>query len=127
MPARRIPAPLVAFVAIALLGPVVARSTERGENGAGPRFDDGVSAVFRRRCVRCHGHEDSNAGLRLDSYTAVMRGGDQGPAVVGGDRANSLLYQKVIRRNRPAMPPRSKLSTRDIVLIRAWIDGGALP
>jgi len=106
--------------------PAAAEAAERGDRG-GPRFDDGAAAVFKRRCVRCHGANDQNAELRLDSYAAIMRGGEQGPAVIGGDLENSLLYQKVTRRNRPAMPPRSKLSPEDTEVIRAWIDGGALP
>jgi len=103
-----------------------ARASERSDRG-GPRFDDGVAAVFRRRCVRCHGSDDSGADLRLDSYDGVMRGGEQGPSVIGGDLANSLLYLKVTRRSRPAMPPKSRLSPQDLEVIRAWIDGGALP
>ena len=110
----------------AALGSGAARASERSDRG-GPRFDDGVAAVFRRRCVRCHGSEDPGADLRLDTYDGVMRGGEQGPSVIGGDLASSLLYLKVTRRNRPAMPPKSRLSPQDLEVIRAWIDGGALP
>jgi len=122
------PAVLVAAVLAggATLVPSPARASERSDRG-GPRFDDGVAAVFRRRCVRCHGAEDPGADLRLDSYDGVMRGGEQGPSVIGGDTTNSLLYQKVTRRSRPAMPPKSRLSPQDLEIIRAWIDGGALP
>lgn len=122
--------PVGAWVALATAGaalvPRTASAGERRDRG-GPRFDDGVAAVFRRRCVRCHGPDDQNADLRLDSYDAVMRGGEQGPSVIGGDPTNSMLYQKVTRRNRPAMPPKSRLSPQDLEVIRAWIDGGALP
>jgi mono/diheme cytochrome c family protein len=122
------PAALVAAILAgsAALVPSTARASERSDRG-GPRFDDGVAAVFRRRCVRCHGADDPEADLRLDSYDGVMRGGEQGPSVVGGDPTNSLLYQKVTRRTRPAMPPKSRLSPQDLEIIRAWIDGGALP
>ena len=122
------PATLVPMViaARASLAANTARASERSDRG-GPRFDDGVAAVFRRRCVRCHGSDDAGADLHLDSYDGVMRGGEQGPSVIGGDPTNSLLYQKVTRRSRPAMPPKSRLSPQDLEIIRAWIDGGALP
>jgi len=122
------PAVLVAVVLVGTgaISPTEARASERSDRG-GPRFDDGVAAVFRRRCVRCHGADEPGADLRLDTYDGVMRGGEQGPSVIGGDPTSSLLYQKVTRRNRPAMPPKSRLSPQDLEIIRAWIDGGALP
>lgn len=92
-----------------------------------PRFGDKVAAIFLGRCSRCHGQGKSMVELRLDSYDAVMRGSDSGPVVVPGDLAKSLLMQKVLRRDRPPMPPRRRLPRREIRAIRAWIRAGALP
>jgi hypothetical protein len=66
-------------------------------------------------------------GLRLDSYDAVMRGGQDGPVIVPGDPEASLLLQKVLRRDRPPMPPKKKLRRAEVRTIREWIEGGALP
>jgi mono/diheme cytochrome c family protein len=90
-----------------------------------PSFAAEVSAVLQRNCVSCHGEDEQSGGLRLDSYSAVMRGGDRGPVVVPREPADSLLLQKVTRRDRPFMPPRKTLAPRDILLLRSWIQGGS--
>jgi mono/diheme cytochrome c family protein len=93
-----------------------------------PRFADAVEAIFRARCVHCHGAQRIAAGgLRLDSYDAVMRGGERGPAVVPGNPRASVLLQKVLGRDRPAMPPRQPLPRSEKREIRAWIENGATP
>ena len=50
---------------------------------------------------------------------------DNGPVVIAGDHASSLLWQKV---NSGAMPPGNNedLNSDEIDLIAAWIDEGAL-
>jgi hypothetical protein len=92
-----------------------------------PTFQGSIAPVFRRHCVRCHGRHEAQAGLRLDSYQNVMRGGEQGPALIPGDLDASLLFLKVLRRDEPAMPPRKRLPARDLAKLRAWLEAGAPP
>ena len=94
---------------------------------AGATFDSTAAAVFRRRCLACHGPKDASGGLRLDSYRNAMLGGEQGPVIVPGDPRASLLFQKVLRRDRPPMPPRRSLTRGELEKIRVWIEGGAQP
>lgn len=93
----------------------------------GPRFGDRVARILKTRCARCHGAAEAQNGLRLDTYDAVMRGGQDGPAIVPGDPKASLLLQKVLRRDRPPMPPKKKLRRAEVTTIRDWIKAGALP
>jgi hypothetical protein len=86
-----------------------------------------VAALLERHCVRCHSAQDQNGGLRLDSYAALARGGESGPAVIPGDADGSLLIQKIEHRDRPVMPPRKKLDRATIATLRAWIKDGARP
>jgi mono/diheme cytochrome c family protein len=98
--------------------------------GAPPRraaFGDGVSAIFQVRCVRCHGPTEVSGGLRLDTYDAVMRGGDRGPAITPGNPGTSVLFQKVIHRDRPSMPPRKTLAVAEVRQIQRWIESGSVP
>lgn len=94
---------------------------------SGASFGRDVAPVLERWCVRCHGRREHEGGLRLDSYEALMRGGDSGPPVIAGDPAASLLVAKVERRNRPAMPPRARLPKTLVARLRAWIQAGAPP
>ena len=52
-----------------------------------------------------------------------MTGGNSGEAVVAGDHANSLLWQRV---ENGSMPPSGNLSSDQINLVAQWIDEGAL-
>jgi len=92
-----------------------------------PQFARDVAPVLRRNCVGCHGPDEQNGGLRLDSYAALMRGGDSGPPVIPGNSWESLIIKKVDHRDKPTMPPKKKLAPAVIEPIRAWIDAGARP
>ena len=92
-----------------------------------PSFARDVAPLLDRWCASCHGERHHHAGLRLDSYEAVLGGGDSGPAVIAGDVASSLLVAKIERRDRPAMPPRRRLPKPAVAVIRAWIAAGAAP
>ena len=118
-----------------LLGPLIAlglpRPAAASASPAAPpqpiTYSQNVAPLFGRWCVSCHSGAEAHAELWLDSYAGVIRGGETGPVVVPGDPAGSLLLAKVERRHRPAMPPRRKLPTAALRLIRAWIASGAAP
>ena len=116
---RRFPGAIAVVVICAMPG--------KPDAATDPTLGQRVAAIFMNRCSRCHGPSQSMADLRLDSYDGVMRGSDRGPVLVPGDPAKSLLMQKVLRRDRPPMPPRKRLPRKEIKTIRAWIRAGALP
>jgi hypothetical protein len=127
------------WVAIAALGALLAagaRATaggkaERPDSAAEPvepaTFARDVMPVLGRYCETCHGDRQQHGGLRLDSYDALMRGGDGGPVVIAGDARGSVLVAKIEHRDRPSMPPRKWLPKATIARIRAWIAAGAVP
>src|SRR5215831_6115671 len=93
-------------------------------------FEKKIRPVLHSSCLPCHGPEKTKAGLRLDSRSALLRGGDSGPAVKVGDPANSLLL-KAIRQTDPdlAMPPKKsgkKLAEEQIRDFETWIHAGAI-
>jgi hypothetical protein len=59
------------------------------------QFEAEVRPVLVNHCLNCHGAEKQWAGLRLDSRTAILQGGDSGPAVVPGQPDASLLIQAI--------------------------------
>jgi mono/diheme cytochrome c family protein len=130
-------APLLRWTTLArtlvVLGLTAAAFTPVGRAVAAPQparpvsFAADVAPIFQRWCIACHGGEEAEAALRLDSLAAVMRGGESGPVVIPGNADASLLLAKVEHRHRPTMPPRRRLPAPAVTLIRAWIAGGAPP
>src|SRR5262249_42598021 len=76
-------------------------------------------------CHQCHGPEKQRGGLRLDSRSALLTGGDSGPAIVPGQPEKSRLVQAVQYAGDLRMPPKSKLSDEQTAALTAWVKMGA--
>jgi cytochrome c553 len=89
-------------------------------------FESKVRPIFAEKCFRCHGPEKQKGHLRVDSRTALLTGGDLGPAIVTGDPEKSLLI-KALRHvdDDLKMPPSGKLAAEQIADISRWITMGA--
>jgi len=82
-----------------------------------------VMPIFEQRCIKCHGGDQTAAGLSLKDYAAIMRGGQDGPAVIAGGPANSLLVKLVVAGEMPKRAPR--LAQAEVDIIAAWVQAGA--
>jgi uncharacterized membrane protein len=88
-----------------------------------------IAPLFERSCVSCHRPAKHKGGLRMDSYEQLMRGGDDGAALVPGDTKSS----EILRRLRlPASDDDSMPSDGDkpfapeeIQMLEHWIAAGA--
>lgn len=116
-------------VAVSLLLVAAIHQSHAQSVSAAPRvpFAQAAAPVLQLRCVRCHGPTEASGGLRLDSYDTIMQGGERGPVVMPGNSNASLLIRKVLRRDKPAMPPRKPLTGSEIRALAAWIQSGAGP
>jgi mono/diheme cytochrome c family protein len=86
-------------------------------------FASDVAPMFAEQCVSCHGDETAEAGLRLDSYEAAMRGSEYGPVIEAGDPGNSLLLDMI---SAGEMPQEADQLDDDVVeMVRDWIEAGA--
>ncbi|MEK6233728.1 MAG: DUF1549 domain-containing protein, partial [Planctomycetales bacterium] len=91
---------------------------------AGVRFfETNIRPVLARRCGKCHGAEEQEGGLRLDSLAAIQRGGESGTAIIAGKPEQSLLITAIRRQNQDLlMPPEGKkLSDRQIKDFERWV------
>ena len=90
-------------------------------------FRTTVSSILKEHCVRCHGGEKTKSGLDLVTREAVLKGGDQGVAIVPGKPGDSLLYLAVSHLEKDlAMPPKKpRLPEGTIAAIEKWITLGA--
>ena len=80
-----------------------------------------VEGLLERRCIRCHGGEETKSRLDLRTPESLQRGGKRGAAVVPGVPADSLLYRVLHPGSKPHMPPGEQLDDAEIALIEAWI------
>jgi WD40 repeat protein len=92
-----------------------------------------VAPIFAKHCLDCHAAQDPEANLVLETYTALMKGGESGAAIVAGHSQDSLLVRMIEGRfekegKKKIMPPgkRKKLEPEEIAMIKGWIDAGAL-
>ena len=47
-------------------------------------YDDHVLPILREACFACHNQDKKRGGLRVDNYTAMLRGGSSGEVVKPG-------------------------------------------
>ncbi|MCA9041021.1 MAG: PSD1 domain-containing protein [Planctomycetaceae bacterium] len=87
-------------------------------------FETHIRPILFNRCVECHGPKKQHAELRLDSQTALLKGGESGPAVVLFKPEESLLIEAV-RRESFEMPPEEELPQDEVKLLTEWINAGA--
>ena len=92
-------------------------------------FSADVQPLLIHRCQACHGAKKQQGGLRVDTRSGLLSGGDSGAAIAPGQSAASLLIHVVagLREDVARMPKKGEPLTADeIALLRAWIDQGAL-
>ncbi len=86
-----------------------------------------IKPVLLARCAACHGALKQEAGLRIDTAAAMIRGGDSGPAIHAGDVAASTIIERVSAAEESArMPPEGEpLTPAQIAALKSWIAAGA--
>lgn len=131
---------ITVFVGIALLGfcdggrpvfaqkPIPIANVNRSER---IDFELEVLPIFRRSCLACHSSSEANGSLVLETPTAILKGGDSGPAVIPTNGAGSLLLKVAAHQVKPIMPPLDNdvgaktLTSQELGLLKSWIDQGA--
>lgn len=99
---------------------------EASENAASLQFfETHIRPLLHAKCVRCHGQNEQEGHLRLDSLEALLKGGESGPAAVAGKPHESLLLEAV-RYESFEMPPDKRLQDEEIAHLEKWIAAGAV-
>ncbi|HUR58808.1 MAG TPA: PSD1 and planctomycete cytochrome C domain-containing protein [Opitutaceae bacterium] len=87
-----------------------------------------VKPILTQHCVRCHGADKEEAGLKLDTAEALAAGGDNGSPLRLRERGESLLVQVVAGTHAdiPRMPyKKPPLNAAQIETLRNWVKEGA--
>ncbi len=89
-------------------------------------FEKKVRPVFVQHCQKCHGSEKQEGEFRIDSRSAILQGGDTGPAINLESPAESELILAInYDPDGYQMPPDKKLSKEEIAAITRWVQDGA--
>ncbi len=89
-------------------------------------FARDVKPILQRRCVRCHGAQRREGGLRFFGRDDLLEPNDSGlAAVVPGRADDSELFRRVTAGGDDRMPPEGPpLGADEIEILRRWIDAG---
>ena len=99
---------------------------KQANDSTSPDYARDIQPLLHARCGGCHGKNSPQADLSVMTRTDLLKGGKNGPAIVPGSSASSLLLLHVTGEKQPQMPLGGKpLSSGEIALLRSWIDGGA--
>lgn len=86
-------------------------------------FAKDIMPILQASCVSCHGGQKTSRGLDLKTFASLMAGSQNGPMVVPGDAAGSMLVQSV---QSGKMPKEGTLLTPEqIQLLVNWVSVGA--
>ena len=89
-------------------------------------YEDDVLPIFRDNCLKCHNPDKLKGDLDLTSFSGAIKGGGSGATLNAGDPDGSQLFKSVTHSDEPEMPPKAKLTDKEIGTIRQWIEGGLL-
>ncbi|MEY4033015.1 MAG: hypothetical protein RL492_209 [Verrucomicrobiota bacterium] len=90
-------------------------------------FEAKIRPVLVAECYECHDAKKQKADLRLDHRAGLLTGGENGPAIVPGNAAKSLLIQSITHAHADLQMPkkRPKLDPQVIADFTAWVNRGA--
>jgi hypothetical protein len=94
-------------------------------------FETKIRPLLAGNCYKCHSAQAASAkklkgGLYLDTREGVLKGGDNGPAIVPGKPADSRLMTAVRWVDEDLkMPPKTRLSESAVADLEKWVAMGA--
>jgi WD40 repeat protein len=94
-------------------------------------FEKEIRPVHSANCLACHNRTKAKADLVLETPADMLKGGENGPAIVPKRSADSLLLKLAAHQQDPAMPPKdnkvaaANLTPEQLGLLKLWIDQGA--
>jgi WD40 repeat protein len=90
-----------------------------------------VLPILKRSCLSCHHAPDPEGQLSMETAAMMVKGGENGPAVVVGKPMESQLIKSAAKLEKPFMPPKNNkaeapnLTPKELGLLSLWIEQGA--
>lgn len=89
--------------------------------GVARTYEGTFAAMFNGRCTGCHSGVNAEASLDLSSYNSILAGGKDGPALIPGDPAASLIIQ----RQSQSEAHFGQVLAQELEALTDWIAAGA--
>ncbi|MEX1231412.1 MAG: c-type cytochrome domain-containing protein [Planctomycetaceae bacterium] len=86
-------------------------------------FAESVAPIIAKRCLACHNARTAKGRFNMESFAAILKGGESGESFVAGDGGTSLLYILVEDGSMPK--DADPLTDEEKATIKKWIDTGA--
>lgn len=87
-----------------------------------------IKPLLAEKCYSCHGALKQESGLRLETKTLMLQGGDSGSVLNLEDHASSLMIERIQSDGSDRMPPEGEgaaLTKDQIAQVISWIKNGA--
>ncbi len=112
-------------IVVSLLCSLQSARAQESSPAAAEFFEKQIRPLLVDSCLRCHGDTKPKGALRLTSRDQLLKGGNSGPAIIPGKPDESLLIRAICYEDSPKMPPKGKLSARQIDVFKLWVKMGA--
>src|SRR5262245_26881757 len=116
---------LIALCCVNALAPAVG---EAADSSPKIDFERDVRPLLAGHCVKCHGPEKQQGGVRLDQRATQLRPADSGsrPVVPGRPGESEMIRRLEAADPSERMPPNAEpLKGEQIAVLRLWIEQGA--
>jgi hypothetical protein len=102
-------------------------SDRQSDKQSDEQVEKQVFSILKQKCLQCHGEAVQMSNLDLRTRESMLKGGENGPAIVPGNAEASRLYRRVAGLEKPVMPmaPMPPLTSQEITALKSWIDQGA--
>lgn len=119
------PSYLLALLLLATLSQHL--QAQPSDNAASLDFAHEIAPLLREHCGKCHTGDAKKGGLSLNTRADLLRGGENGKAVIAGKSGESELLKRLTSNDADLrMPPEGPgVPEEKIALLKRWIDAGA--
>ena len=114
------------FAAITLDHVTKRRAAEKHLIGIGKlvSFAETVAPIFAKRCLACHNARTAKGRYNMETFAAIVKGGESGDALEIGDADASTLFAMIEDGSMPK--DADPLTPEQIAAVKNWINTGAV-
>ena len=87
-------------------------------------FAETVAPIFSKRCLACHNARTAKGRYNMETFAAILKGGESGDALEVGDADSSTLFALIEDGSMPK--DADPLTAEQIAAVKHWINTGAV-